>query len=179
MKKLPLAIILGLASCVVSLDLQAGTDTSLHATFSSKEQRNVDIQRSKAKQGDAEAMARVGRLYAQSSGREYPQDFDKARYWLDKAIEQGNTDAFYYYAKLYEEGTFGKKDPVKAFEYYQQGADAGNLTAMYFVFEGYRDGKGVKVNLKKAQQVMDECVEKGGSLCSDWKRFVGTLDKNN
>jgi len=178
MKKLPLAIVLGLASSIASLEIQADTDKSLYATGSTEEQLNVDIQLSKAKQGDAEAMARVGRLYAKSSGREYPQDFDKARYWLDKAIEQGNTSAFYYYAKLYEKGTFGKKDPVKAFEYYHQGAEAGNMTAMYFVYEGYRDGKGVAADQEKAQHVLDECAEKGGSLCSDLKRVLGNLNKN-
>ncbi|MDC3211226.1 hypothetical protein NQU47_01490 [Pseudoalteromonas distincta] len=49
MKKLPLAIVLGLASAIASLELQADTDKSLYATVSTEEQRNVDIQLGKAK----------------------------------------------------------------------------------------------------------------------------------
>ena len=49
---------------------------------------------------------------------------------------------------------------------------------MYFVYEGHRDGKGVAADKEKAQQVLDECAEKGGSLCSGLKRVLGNLNKN-
>ena len=74
--------------------------------------------------------------------------------------------------------TLIRHDTVKAFEYYHQGAEAGNMTAMYFVYEGYRDGKGVAADQEKAQHVLDECAEKGGSLYSKLKRVLGNLNKN-
>ncbi|RZF80225.1 sel1 repeat family protein [Pseudoalteromonas sp. CO325X] len=174
MKKLTLIVLLGIISSTASYAQQVKTDNSLKATLFGKDDSNLDIQLEKAKQGDAQAMARSGWLFALG----LKPDYDKSHYWLNKAIENGNTTAFYFYAKLYEEGNFGEKNPKKAFDYYQQGADNGNLTAMYYVYEAYRDGKGVAVDEQKAEEVLNECAKAGGELCSGWKEFKDNLKRS-
>ena len=44
-----------------------------------------------AEQGQAEAQHNLGELYAEGQG--VPQDYGKARQWVEKAAAQGNVDA--------------------------------------------------------------------------------------
>ncbi|MCF2861521.1 tetratricopeptide repeat protein [Pseudoalteromonas sp. Cnat2-41] len=178
MKKRTFIVLLGIISSTASYAQQVKTDNSLLATASSAEQRNIDVQLQKARMGDATAMARTGRLFAFERQRSSKANFEQAHYWLNKAIEHGNTDAFYYYAKLYEKGVFGSKDPEKAFDYYQQGADNGNLTAMYHVYEAYRDGKGFAMDEEKAEEVLNECAKAGGELCTILKETRANLKRS-
>lgn len=76
-----------------------------------------------AHRGDAVAMRRVG--YMQFNGGERKNGFA----WLKKAADKGDAQALYHIGCIYEQGSYGEKDPEKAKKYLTAAANKGSSAA--------------------------------------------------
>lgn len=74
---------------------------------------------------------------------------EKFKVALPKA-EQGDAEAQYDIAYMYERGRGTVKDPAKAFDWYSKAAKQNDEKAAYKVGRAYLDGKGVRKSNKKA-----------------------------
>ena len=76
-----------------------------------------------AEQGNAEASANLGFMYANGQG--VPKDEAKAVYWYQKAAEQGNAWALYNLGEMYRDGSGVPQDYTKAVQFLQKAAEQG------------------------------------------------------
>lgn len=75
-----------------------------------KQQKTIE----KAEQGDAKSQNVVGTYYETGNG--FLKDYDKAIYWYTKAAEQGNTNAQYHLAVIYNKV---KNDVMKSYMWFE------------------------------------------------------------
>lgn len=80
-----------------------------------------------AKQGDAAAQERVGRLYL--DGPERQRDERKAFFWTRRAALSGDRDAQYTLAQMYEVGRGVPKNRAGAIVWYKSAMDSGHVLA--------------------------------------------------
>jgi len=127
-----------------------------------------------ADQGLVKAQFEVGEMYAEGQGVDC--DLEEALKYL-KLADQGYTKAFYQIGQLFvrdaesEEEYFGNENTAeiyqRAFEYFQKGADLGNVDCQIVVAKMFKKGKGVEQCLIRACQYYelasktnDEAMEK-------------------
>jgi serine/threonine protein kinase len=80
-----------------------------------------------AKQGDAAAQERVGRLYL--DGPERARDERKAFFWTRRAALSGDRNAQITVARMYESGRGVKQNPIGAYVWYSVAAASGSEPA--------------------------------------------------
>ncbi|MBI5783099.1 MAG: protein kinase [Gammaproteobacteria bacterium] len=80
-----------------------------------------------AKQGDAAAQERVGRLYLDGPARE--RDERKAFFWTRRAALSGDRNAQYTLAQMYESGRGAARNLVGAYVWYNVALSSGNESA--------------------------------------------------
>ncbi len=80
-----------------------------------------------AKQGDAAAQERIGRLYL--NGPERARNERKAYFWTRRAALSGDRNAQYTLARMYEDGHGVPRNLVGAYVWYQISLAAGNESA--------------------------------------------------
>jgi predicted Ser/Thr protein kinase len=80
-----------------------------------------------AKQGDAAAQARVGRLYL--DGPERARDERKAFYWTRRAALSGDSNAQFIVARMYESGRGVTQNHIGAYVWYSVAVASGNEPA--------------------------------------------------
>lgn len=86
---------------------------------------------------DADAAFGLYRRYAEGDGVE--QDKGKALFYLDVAVNNGNVEALMEKGKIYDRGLLSKKkEPWKAFQYYEKAGMNGNADGALWV-AGYYD----------------------------------------
>ena len=82
----------------------------------------------KAKTGNANAQYTLGSYYyLGSNGVE--QSYSKAAYWLERAAEQGDSDAQFNLGVCYDEGNGVEQSYSKAAYWYERAAEQGNSNA--------------------------------------------------
>jgi iron(II)-dependent oxidoreductase len=101
-----------------------------------------------AEQGVAEAQLNIGIMYRKGLG--VPQDYAKARQWLDKAADQGHDTAQMNMALLYREGLGVPQDYAVAADWYRKAALRGNVEGQYNLGWLYLTGTGVSRDLLQA-----------------------------
>ncbi|MBQ7003542.1 MAG: AAA family ATPase [Oscillospiraceae bacterium] len=84
-----------------------------------------------AKQNHADAQRQLADVYRGGEG--VRQDFEKVRYWLERAVENQDAKAMCELAGLYEHPVFGSIDHDKAMQYYRQAAALGHKDAHLFI----------------------------------------------
>ena len=84
------------------------------------------------------SMHMIGVMYLNGYGT--IKDYDKALYWLYKAIERGDSDAMVTIAQMYLHGQKFKINGEKAVHWLKKAADLGNIEAMYQLCEIFRNG---------------------------------------
>jgi len=102
-----------------------------------------------AKQGDAKAQSKLGRMYYDGKG--VLANTIKAIEWWKKAAEQGDSDSQNQLGVSYEMGEGVLVDYNKSAYWYKKSAELGNPTAQYNIGCFYIDGLGVNRNLSKAK----------------------------
>ena len=85
----------------------------------------LQIWRPLAEQGNADAQADLGWMYAQGQGA--PQDYAQAVVWLRKAADQGNSFAQNNLGVMYELGQGVPQDYAQAVAWYRKAADQGGF----------------------------------------------------
>lgn len=106
------------------------------------------------------AFNRLARLYTRDDWDQ--RDDAKAEEWAEKAAAEGNVDVWYnlgYIALNSEEtGHF-----AKALAYFEKGAAAGSLLALYEEGRIYAYGRGVPVDYEKAKALYEEAAAAGSA----------------
>lgn len=121
-------------------------------------QNIAQLQRS-AENGDAKAMAELGKCYYLGKGVE--ESGDKAFQWLSNAADGGNANAFYWLGACYQYGFGTAKDPAKAVELYTKGADLGDHESMNSLGVCLKRGIGILQNLDRALYWYNKAAELG------------------
>ncbi len=112
-----------------------------------------------AEQGVAEAMYRLGRLYA--DGVSLSKDNALAFNWYRKAAGAGNSKAMASVASAHSNGRGTPKDPGQGEIWYQKAADAGSSDAMSHLYSCYKEGR---CGLPKNQEMADRWIRKAIDL---------------
>ena len=96
--------------------------------------------KTEAEQGDAEAQRRVGNSYRFGNSG-FPQDYEKAAYWLRLAAEQGNVEARDDLGSLYgslgfkyDQGEDVEQDDEMAVYWYKRAAELGDATSALMLY---------------------------------------------
>lgn len=119
-----------------------------------------------AESGMKEAQGLLGFLYY--NGEDVKQDYQKAKYWLEKSSAQDDEDAHFYLASLYYNGYGVRQNYQTAFKLYEKSAQKGNAHACGMLGLMYKYGKGVRQDLSLAKEwygkACDNGVQKGCEL---------------
>ena len=111
-------------------------------------------------QGHAEAAVQIGRCYSVGSG--VPKDSQKGVEWTRKAHELGSPTAKALLAMAIAEGAYTyKKDVALAVSILDELAEAGNTTALFRMFQQYRDGQWVNKDIKRSFAYLLKAAERG------------------
>ncbi len=86
-----------------------------------------------------------------------PRDFDKAIYWHEKAVHNGQIDFIISLGIIYEI----REQYSRAYQYYRWAASIKNLDGMFYYAMCYMKGTGVKINKKKGFRMIKEAAELG------------------
>ncbi len=95
--------------------------------------KSFEIWSKAAQAGDAVAQTNLSIQYSYGVGTELSKD--KALFWLNKALAQNYSNAYQFTATLHLKGLFYPKSKSKAFEYYQEAANLGDLKSIYALGE--------------------------------------------
>ncbi len=111
----------------------------------------------KADDGDANSQLAVGlNLYHGENG--FKQDKVKSLQYLEKSFKQGNKDAGFNIAHIYQ----SDDDYEKAVQYYQEAAQLGSIKSLDNLSVLYLVGSGVNKDLKQAQDYAQQAIKLGG-----------------
>ena len=118
-----------------------------------------------ANQGSASAMSFLGLCY--SAGEGVAQDQRKAVYWLEKAVDTGESIApaakrVLGLAYLNGDGTV--KNTSKAETLLNEAADAGDFDALKNCALNYRNGENFSLNLNRSDMYIDMMIEQNDPL---------------
>src|ERR1017187_6946817 len=125
--------------------LFAGAQGSTMKTYSWKEAFD-DAYRA-AEAGSPRSQNFVG--YCYDIGKGVRRDPKKARFWIQKAAEQGYLEAIFNLGLMNDLGQGMPADPVRAFELYMEAANRGHLQSQANLAIALLDGVGVEQNLKE------------------------------
>jgi hypothetical protein len=115
--------------------------------------------KARAAKGDTAAMFHMALYYCYGQGM--PQDFVKAKTWLQKAADKGHTPSMVQLGIMNMAGKGGKKDPVKALAFFRKAAKKGDGVAMNEIGMMYEEGDGVKKDMVEAVKNFQGAAEKG------------------
>ena len=82
---------------------------------------------------------------------------------LEERVKNGDTDAMYNLAYMYQYGNGVDVNYTKAIELYEKAANLGNSSAMNNLAFMYERGKGVDVNYAKAIELLERATDLGNS----------------
>ena len=118
-----------------------------------------ELQKTKAEQGDANAQWRLGDIYYYGEG--VSEDFEKARYWREKAAENEHVGAQWELGRMYYRGEGVPKDFEKAFYWYKKSAENGHAVSQYNLGVMYYNGEGIPKDNEKAVYWLEKSAENG------------------
>jgi TPR repeat protein len=126
-------------------------------------------------QGDAKEKYQQARNYSEGFGG-VPQDKQKAFELYTQAAEQGNINAQFDLAVMYEEGDGIPKDIKKAVYWYTMAAEKGDAIAQLIVGAIYLAGDRVPQDRKKAKYWLEKAAANGDQQTkADAKELLNML----
>lgn len=106
----------------------------------------------KAEAGDADAQFQLVTVFGQGLGAQ--KNFEKAKYWLEKAAESGSAEAQYWTGYKYFYGQGVQRNRAKALDWYEKSARQSYSKSQFMVGYIYQMGhlvdKNLQGNLKKS-----------------------------
>jgi len=96
---------------------------------------------------------------------------------FQRAIDQGNINAFSNLGLLYERGLGIDKDESDAFLWFMRGADLGDPTGQCYVAHCYYYGIGVAKNETKAKHWYQLAFDQNDSTTNNLERMKGLKEK--
>lgn len=112
-------------------------------------------------EGDLEARAVLGTLYAEGQGCEV--NVDMALSLLESAAADGSRDAYKYLGDLYVMDTIVPRNTDKALGYYRRAAELGLTNAYEMMGDLFREGKIVARDVVKAIELYELGAKEGHS----------------
>ena len=124
-------------------------------------EKSLELAQEVAERGNARAMFVLGRLY-----NDVPsiRDKGKARYWMEKSADLGNTDAMCDLGALYVDGHDVPQDYAKAIEFFEKAAEEENPSALFNLGFMYANGNGVTQNYAKAAELYQKAADFGNDF---------------
>lgn len=113
----------------------------------------------KAHRGDARAQLAVGLLYLKGEG--VPQDYRKARFWIEKAAGQGLDDAEAHLGALCREGVGAAPDLMQAKAWLEKAAAKGHTEARLALAKLLLSDNPNAENIEKARQWLEQASRQG------------------
>ena len=104
-------------------------------------EEEVDLARSLAEKGDAQAQANLGAMYCDGVG--VPENNFEAVQWYRKATDQGHALAQFSLGYMYDKGRGVPQDYAEAVKCYRMAAEQGDADAPLMMGNMYASGKGV------------------------------------
>jgi TPR repeat protein len=123
------------------------------------DKKTIQIIKSLAKQGDADAQRMLGMMYLHGKG--VSKSEAEACEWFEKAADQGNADAQCDLGTMYRNGLGVKKNEVTAFTWWKKAADQGYAMGQYGLGNMYLYGLGVIRSKAKACELWEKAAKQG------------------
>ena len=124
--------------------------------------------------GTAQAQVRMGLLYYH--GHAVKEDDAAAFAWFARASRQGNADAQYHLANMYNYGLGlppGEKDPDRsAAQWYFESARQGHADAQYVLAILFLTGKGVERSEAEAAKWMKRAAQGGHPQAREFEQAL-------
>ena len=124
-----------------------------------EQQERLENCRQAAQNGDCAAAVQMGLHYFYGTGG-VKKDPDKAFAWFSRT-EPDDPTALYWLAVCHDNGTGVERDPVRAFELFQESAKLGYLPAVCDLGVCYENGQGTEKDLDRAIQCYRHAAEEG------------------
>ena len=99
-----------------------------------------------------------------SDDKTIPIDYEKAKYWLEKAHSKGVGTASFLLGTIYEGGLGTTVDILRAIELYKKSAETDSILAPLALARLYAKGKGVEQSMEKAIYWYERVVANEGSI---------------
>lgn len=96
-----------------------------------------------------------------NAGELIEEDFEKAKYYFEKAIEKGDVESLYELAYMYIYGNGVDKDVGKGFNLIKQAADKGHREAQYRIGKMLSEGVGCDLNVDEAVKYLTMAANQG------------------
>jgi len=123
------------------------------------QETDTDVLRARAKNGDIEAAAALGKHYF-----DMQKDMKQAEIWAKAAADAGNAEAQYYLAKIYDAGTEGKHPNKEIVSVLEKSAEQGFAPAQVMLGKIYQFGRrGIAKDVKKARMWYEMAAAKGAN----------------
>jgi TPR repeat protein len=106
---------------------------------------------------DSDLQFRIGKLYHQGLGV-VRQDYEKAREYYEKSVQENNSNAIYNLGELYRNGFGVERDTCRALKYYEKSNLLGNNVAKNRLGWLYHRGLEVKQDYVKARNYFEEAA---------------------
>ena len=138
-----------------AMQKQQGGQSSGYAPASPRSNistEDLQLLRTQAAQGDADAQTVLGVLYLIGVGHDVPVDYAQARQWLKKAAAQGFAPAQFWFGRLYDLGQGVSQDYAQAAKWFEKAAAQGHATAQHSLGRQYLLGTGVPQDVAQARQ---------------------------
>jgi TPR repeat protein len=151
-----------------TMQRQQGGQSSGHTTTppaSEISAKDLEMRKTRAAQGDAEAQTQLGFLYGAGYG--VPQDYVQEAKWYEKAAAQGNPMAQNQLGWLYVVGEGVSQDFAKARQWFEKAAAQGDAQAQYGLGGMYANGYGVQRDYVKARQWYEKAAAQGDAQAQD------------
>jgi TPR repeat protein len=110
------------------------------------------------------AQYNLGNMYYKGEGVQ--QDFKQAVAWLQKAAEQGDTDAQCNLGSMYRQGQGVQQDSKQAVAWYRKAADQGMAKAQHNLGVMYKQGKGVQQDNTQAAAWYQKAADQGVAIAN-------------
>ena len=120
---------------------------------------SIEELKKRADAGDAEAMFKLGLMYAKGEG--VTLDIDKAREWWEKAADAGHAVAMFNLGVMYYKGIGVPVDKKEARKWWKKATDTGDTGAMLNLGWMYYEGNTVSVDKDKAKELWEKAADAG------------------
>ena len=121
--------------------------------------RQLELIRAAANNGDADALAKLGDLY--EDGQEVPQSDIKAAECFKEAAMKGHAGAQLAFGFMLFKGRGVPKNEVEALKYYKAAAEQELAPAQFVLGLRYQDGRGIPKDDIKATECFQKAAKQG------------------
>ncbi len=99
-------------------------------------------------------------------GLENP-DYDKAKFWYEKAAALDDANAKVNLGRMYRDGEGVQQDYNKAFQLFKQSVEQGSFSGEFYLAYAYLEGQGVTKDSGTAIALFKKAAEKGDSVAQN------------